>query len=424
VDLFRRVEQARRKRILCRGPKIKITPELEKRIGRRIPFEWTGEQAAAVEQIKDLLIGSSPMGLMLQGDVGTGKTAVAVYAALAALANRHQVAFLAPTELLAEQHHDVFRTWLKGSRVKTGLVTAGLRESDRCSLERSLRAGIPRLVFGTQAMLSERTVFSRLGLVIIDEQHRFGVNQRMKLVAKGVDPHVLVMTATPIPRTLTLTLFGDLDLVTLRERPPGRRPVRAVFLDPHRWRRCLDLITRRVHRGEQVYVVCAKIGEDGEKGGAVRMHEELARRFSCRLVHGRMTSGDRQTVLAEFRKGVFPVLVGTTVLEVGVDVPDATLMVVAGADRFGLSTLHQLRGRVGRGGRRGLCVLAGKRNDRSDAICRTTDGFALAEEDLKLRGSGELLGTRQSGYGELRALDPVQDLELLLRVRTAVREEK
>ena len=424
VELFRRVERARRHRVQCRGPTVEITAELEERIAARIPFQWTADQAAAVAQIKARLMSRPPMGLLLQGDVGTGKTAVAVHAALAVLANGYQAAFLAPTELLAEQHHDAFRAWLEGSAVRMGLVTAGMKESQRRELEESLGSGAPQLVFGTHAMLSQRTVFTRLGLVIIDEQHRFGVDQRMRLVAKGVDPHVLVMTATPIPRTLALTLFGDLDLATLRERPPGRRPVRAVFLEPRHWRRCLALMNRRANRGEQVYVVCPKIGEDGEKGGAVRMHGELSKRFRCHLVHGRMPAVERQKVTADFRRGAFPVLVGTTVLEVGIDVPNATLMVVVGAHRFGLSTLHQLRGRVGRGPRRGLCILMGMANARTAAICRTSDGFALAEEDLKLRGSGELLGTRQSGLGELRVLDPIEDLDLLLRARAAVVEEK
>jgi len=240
-------------------------------------------------------------------------------------------------------------------------------------------------------------------------------------MAKGVDPHVLVMTATPIPRTLALTLFGDLDVVALRERPRGRAPARAIFCPPQRWRRVMAAIGRRAARGEGVFVVCPKIGEDGEKGGAVHLAAELSRRFRTGLVHGRMGQAERQAATAAFRDGELDVLVGTTVLEVGVDVPRATLMVVVGCERFGLSTLHQLRGRVGRGGRRGLCILTGDATARTAALCRTDDGFELAEEDLALRGGGELLGQRQSGAGELRALDVVADHDLLQAVRDAVR---
>jgi len=271
--------------------------------------------------------------------------------------------------------------------------------------------------------MSESTSFHRLGLVVVDEQHRFGVAQRMQLVRKGADPHVLVMTATPIPRTLTLTMFGDLDALVLRERPPGRRLVRAHFLPQARWPRALRSVEGAVARGEGVFVVCPAVGEEGEKGGAVRMHATLAPRFRCGLVHGRMPAQERQAVLDAFRRREFDVLVGTTVLEVGVDVPHATLMVVAGADRFGLATLHQLRGRVGRGTRRGLCIVCGEDSPRLRALCSTTDGFVLAEQDLRIRGSGELLGTAQSGFSELRALDPVEDLELLSRARQAVKDE-
>ena len=280
-------------------------------------------------------------------------------------------------------------------------------------------------MFGTHALLSDSTRFARLGLVVIDEQHRFGVDQRTGLVRKGDNPHVLYMTATPIPRTLTLTVFGDLDTAVLREKPTGQRGVPAFFLpaDRQSWARVLRMIARRTARGRQVFVVCPKIGEDGEKGGAVRVHEELARHCTCDLVHGRMAATERQARLGAFRAGRTPVLVGTTVLEVGVDVPNATLIVVVGAERFGLATLHQLRGRVGRGRKRGLCVLTGQPGPRIRAVCATTDGFELAEEDLRLRGSGELMGRRQSGQSELRALDPVADVDILTRVRDTIRRE-
>jgi ATP-dependent DNA helicase RecG len=259
-------------------------------------------------------------------------------------------------------------------------------------------------------------------MVVVDEQHRFGVQQRMQLVHKGDDPHVLVMTATPIPRTLALSLFGDLDLATVRQRPHGRPLPVAVHQEPARWARVQRSIARAVRRGGRAFVVCPSVGEKGEKGGAVRLHAALSSTFRCGLVHGRLPAREQQAALAAFQRGDCDVLVGTTVLEVGVDVPEATLMVVVQADRFGLATLHQLRGRVGRGSRRGLCIVCGPRTERVAAVCATTDGFELAETDLRLRGSGELLGTAQSGFADLRALDPVEDLDLLLRVRAAVQE--
>lgn len=262
-------------------------------------------------------------------------------------------------------------------------------------------------------------------MVVVDEQHRFGVAQRSRLAEKGEHPHVLSMTATPIPRSLAMTVFGDLELVTIRERPPGHRPVRAFHFEDREigWRRVQGLITRRLARQQQVFVICPRIGADGERGGAVGMHATLATQFPTELIHGRMPPAERQDVLARFRAGAFGVLVGTTVLEVGVDVPTATLVIVVGVDRFGMATLHQLRGRVGRGDRRGVCVLLGPASPRVAAVCATTDGFALAERDLALRGAGEFLGTRQSGAGDLRALDLVRDLALLQRVRSVVRDE-
>jgi len=423
VHLFRRVERARRQRAGRAGIVVEVDGRLRERILKRIPFVLTAGQQHAVEEVFARMRGPAPMGVLLQGDVGTGKTAVAVCASLAAVARGAQVAFLAPTELLAEQHHEVVSRWLAGSEVRVELLTGSRKPAERRLVEQGLASGAVHIVFGTHALMSESTSFHRLGLVVVDEQHRFGVAQRMQLVRKGADPHVLVMTATPIPRTLTLTMFGDLDALVLRERPPGRRLVRAHFLPQARWPRALRSVEGAVARGEGVFVVCPAVGEEGEKGGAVRMHATLAPRFRCGLVHGRMPAQERQAVLDAFRRREFDVLVGTTVLEVGVDVPHATLMVVAGADRFGLATLHQLRGRVGRGTRRGLCIVCGEDSPRLRALCSTTDGFVLAEQDLRIRGSGELLGTAQSGFSELRALDPVEDLELLSRARQAVKDE-
>ena len=417
IDVFAAVERARRARAARPARCFPVDGALAARIRARIPLALTADQDAALDGIWQRLAGPAAMGVLLQGDVGTGKTAVAIGAALAVLARGGTVAFLAPTELLAEQHHATVARWLHGSGVIVAVHTASQRSA--AAAPAAARGG-PRLVFGTHALLQGELTLPGLALVVVDEQHRFGVQQRMQLVHKGDNPHVLVMTATPIPRTLALALFGDLDVLALRARPPGRRAVRAFHLPGQRWPRAVRAIARAVRRGGRVFVVCPAVGDDGEKGGVVRVHAALGQRFRCGLVHGRLAPEQRQAVLAAFRDGAIDVLVGTTVLEVGVDVPAATLVVVVAADRFGIATLHQLRGRVGRGTRRGLAILCGPKTERVAAVCRTTDGFALAEADLALRGSGELLGTAQSGLFDLRVLDPVDDLELLLRVRRAV----
>ena len=415
IQLFASVERARRSRQRRPAASFAVDAEMTGRILERIPYTLTTDQRAAVEALWRRLAGPGAMGVLLQGDVGSGKTAVAIAASLAVCAKGAMVAFLAPTELLAEQHHASVSKWLAGSGVDVALCTASQR--------RKLPGSGPRIVFGTHALLTADEELTGLGLVVVDEQHRFGVNQRMQLIHKGENPHVLVMTATPIPRTMALALFGDLDVVTLASRPPGRTAVRAFHLPAQRWSRAVRSIERAVRREGRVFVVCPAVGEDGEKGGVMRMHEALQKKFRCALVHGRLKASERQRALALFREGIVDVLVGTTVLEVGLDVPEATLVVIVSADRFGIATLHQVRGRVGRGARRGIALLCGPKTERVEAICATTDGFELAERDLALRGSGELLGTQQSGFSDLRALDPVEDLDVLLQVRKAVQSE-
>ncbi len=424
VGLFRRVEARRRERSARPAPSIEVGAAHAARMARVLPFAWTDDQAAAVAAIRARLRGADgPSAVLLHGDVGTGKTAVVLDAALAAIDAGYQVALLAPTGLLAEQHAAGLGAWLAGEGVRTAMLRGDLPAAERRELEDRLAASDIDLVFGTHALFSARTRFAALGLVVVDEQHRFGVAQRAAMARKGRDPHVLVTTATPIPRTLTYALFGDLDLVELRTRPHGNPPPRAVEVARERWSKVLRAIEARCRRGEGVFVVCPKIGEDGGRGGAVRMLRELSERFSCGLVHGRLSAEERQTITQAFRDGAFDVLVGTTVLEVGIDVPRATLMVVAGAEHFGIATLHQLRGRVGRGAKRGLCILAGESSARTRAVATTTCGFALAEEDLRLRGAGELLGARQSGALDFRALDPLEDAELLAEARELVRGE-
>jgi ATP-dependent DNA helicase RecG len=415
IKLFEAVERARRARQQRAAASFPVDDAMAERILQRIPYTLTDDQHQAVAALWRRLAGPGAMGVLLQGDVGTGKTAVAIAVSLAVCAKGKMVAFLAPTELLAEQHYASVSKWLKGTSVDVALHTA----THCCKLP---TAGA-RIVFGTHALLTGDDKLPGLGLVVVDEQHRFGVRQRMQLVHKGDNPHVLVMTATPIPRTMALVLFGDLDVVTLKSRPAGREAVRAFHVPAEKWSRVLRSIERAVKREGRVFVVCPAVGEEGEKGGVMRVHESLQKKFRCALVHGRVKASERQRALALFREGIVDVLVGTTVLEVGLDVPEATLVVIVSADRFGIATLHQVRGRVGRGRRRGIALLCGPRTDRVAAICATTNGFELAERDLALRGSGELLGTQQSGFSILRALDPVEDLELLLQVRKAVRSE-
>lgn len=415
MALFEAVEKARRARAQRPAAAFAVDGQLAERILQRIPFALTEDQLQATAALWRKLSGPGAMGVLLQGDVGTGKTAVAIAAGMAVCAKDGLLAFLAPTELLAEQHHESVSKWLKGSGVQVVLCTASHR--------RSVPESGPRIVFGTHALMSSDVELPGLAMVVVDEQHRFGVQQRMQLVHKGDNPHVLVMTATPIPRTLALVLFGDLDVVSLKARPPGRRAVRAFHLAGDRWSRAMRSIARAVRRGGRVFVVCPAVGEEGEKGGVVRVHEALRAKFRCGFVHGRVKTSERQRALALFREGIVDVLVGTTVLEVGVDVPEATLVVVVSADRFGIATLHQLRGRVGRSQRRGIALLCGPKTERVAAVCATTDGYELAERDLALRGSGELLGAQQSGFSDLRALDPIEDLDVLRRVREAVRQQ-
>jgi ATP-dependent DNA helicase RecG len=415
IKLFESVERARRSRQQRAAATYEVDAALAGRILERFPFALTEDQDQAVRSLWRRLSGPGAMGVLLQGDVGTGKTAVAIAASLAVCAKGALVAFLAPTELLAEQHYASVSKWLKGTGVDVALCTA--------THKRQLPSSGPRIVFGTHALLTADEQLPGLGLVVVDEQHRFGVRQRMQLVHKGDNPHVLVMTATPIPRTMALALFGDLDVVTLTSRPARRTAVRAFHVPTEKWARVIRSIERAVRREGRVFVVCPAVGEEGEKGGVMRVHEALQKKFRCALVHGRVKASERQRALALFREGVVDVLVGTTVLEVGLDVPQATLVVIVAADRFGIATLHQVRGRVGRGQRRGIALLCGPKTERVEAVCATTNGFELAERDLALRGSGELLGTQQSGFSELRALDPIEDLDVLLQVRKAVRGE-
>ena len=396
-----------------------------------LPFRLTGDQRRALKEIVDDLRRPRPMNRLLQGDVGSGKTIVALLAALVAMENGLQVAFMSPTEILAEQHYASVTRVLSRSRFATALLTGTLPTRTRREVGSRIANGASQLVVGTHALVQGEVQFKALGLAIIDEQHRFGVLQRATLRAKGLDPDVLVMTATPIPRTLALTAYGDLDTSEIRERLPGRRPVSTLVRSESHRAEVYELIRTQLRARRQAFVVYPLV-EESEKldlKAATEMAAELRTRAlpdaRVGLVHGRIATGERERTMAAFAAGTIDVLVATTVIEVGVDVPNATVMVIEQAERFGLAQLHQLRGRVGRGASQSYCVLvhASRLSDaaraRLQALAETTDGFELAERDLELRGPGDFFGTRQSGVPLLRVGDLLRDHRLMEEARRA-----
>jgi ATP-dependent DNA helicase RecG len=391
----------------------------------RFPFTFTAGQGRITADLRADLQRSTPMRRLLQGEVASGKTALGAYACMAAVAAGAQAAFLAPTELLAEQHFAGLRGLLECAGVRSDLLTGSLRASERREVLERLAAGTVDLLFGTHALFSSDVRYARLALAVIDEQHRFGVAQRARLMDKGRDVHVLLMTATPIPRTLALTLYGDLQISTLRELPAGRGRVRTRWLKKDDRVAAERLLLERLEAGERVFWVSPRIG-DGDAPGAERAFERLKTsslgRFGVELVHGRLSANTRAARLERFRAGSSRVLVATTVIEVGVDVPEATVMVIEDADRLGLAQLHQLRGRVGRSGGDAWCLLRGAEaaRERLELLERCHDGFALAEEDLRRRGMGELSGLRQSG-ALMEGLGA--DLDLLTAARDLLLEQ-
>ena len=420
-------------------PGVALAPraELVESTIRGLPFELTGAQRRAWSEIAGDLARPHPMHRLLQGDVGSGKTVVALLAAVAAQAAGMQSALMAPTELLAEQHARTLAGLVKGAgsgiSIRMALLTASRSAPEAARIKAALRAGALDLVVGTHALVQEDVGFQGLGLAIIDEQHRFGVRQRAALAARGtggLQPHSLLMTATPIPRTLALTVYGDLDVSVIDELPPGRSPVETDLLREGEGGRIVDIIRERLARREQVYVVYPLV-EESEKvdlRSALESAERIRRTFSdaeVGVLHGRLDADERSRVMDGFGAGTVQILVATTVIEVGVDVPNATLMVIEHAERFGLAQLHQLRGRVGRGDRPGRCLLVArgggeKGEARMRAMLETTDGFVIAEADLKIRGPGEFMGTRQSGQlPDLRIADLVRDARLVSAAREA-----
>jgi ATP-dependent DNA helicase RecG len=405
-----------------RGIRFENRRQLTTRLREALPFTLTGAQSRVLREIFADMCSDRRMQRLLQGDVGSGKTIVALFSALLAMENGFQAAIMAPTELLAEQHARSMTRLLAPLGIAPILVTGGLKAKERREVAARLADPEPALVVGTHALVQDATSFARLGLAVVDEQHRFGVEQRKALGAKGEAPDVLLMTATPIPRSLALTLYGDLDLSILDERPPGRLPVTTALRPEAARDRVLQFIDREIEQGRQAYVVYPVI-EESEKldlKAATTMYEILAGgAFQSRrvaLLHGRIPAEERDAIMRRFRDGEIDVLVATTVIEVGIDVANATVMLVEHPERFGLSQLHQLRGRVGRGAEASYCILLGdvgpETKQRLDVFVGSDDGFVIAREDLRLRGMGDLFGERQSGVATFRVADPIRD-ELL-----------
>ena len=395
-----------------------------------LPFRLTGAQTRAIADIAADLSSGSAMHRMLQGDVGSGKTAVAAAAAYLAVKNGEQAALMAPTEILAEQHARSLTALMEPLGIRTALLTGSMKLSQKKQIRAALAAREIDLVIGTHALISEATEFAKLGLVIADEQHRFGVAQRAALSGKGDNPHLLVMSATPIPRTLALILYGDLDLSVLDELPPGRQTIDTFLVGESMRGRINAFVRKQVAEGHQCYIVCPAIEESELESlksaelWAETLQQTVFPDLRVALLHGRMSGQEKDEIMRRFAAGEADILVATTVIEVGVDVPNATLMVIENADRFGLSQLHQLRGRVGRGDAKSYCVLftSNKNPDtlaRLKALCKTNDGFAIAKDDLALRGPGDFFGTRQSGLPVFKVGNLTMDLSTLQHAQQA-----
>jgi ATP-dependent DNA helicase RecG len=394
-------------------------------IKKILPFHPTGAQKRALKEIAEDMHSPHPMSRLLQGDVGSGKTIVAAQAAVIAVENGCQVAIMAPTEILAEQHYFFMQRLFEQLGYSIDLLKGSLPAKEKKRIQERIESGETRIAIGTHALIQHDVAFDNLSLVIIDEQHRFGVAQRNTLSCKGSRPDVLVMTATPIPRSLALTLYGDLDVSVIDEMPPGRRPIKTAWVEENDRAGIFEEIRRTTDTGFQVYIVYPLV-EESEKSD-LRAASETARRLQTvifpdlriGLLHGRMKGPEKETVMRDFSAGRIQVLVSTTVIEVGVDVPNATLMIVEHAERFGLAQLHQLRGRVGRGSAQSSCILVGKAGQspeirrRLEIMCETNDGFRIAEVDLELRGQGDIIGTRQSGLPVLQYADIIRDRRAL-----------
>jgi len=403
---------------------------------KSLPFQLTGAQKRVLREIRGDTLSGKQMNRLLQGDVGSGKTMVSVLAMLMALDNGYQACLMAPTEILAIQHFELISKLLHSLKIRTGLLTGSTRSAERKGLLRELKEGGLQILIGTHALIEESVEFCRLGMVVIDEQHRFGVAQRARLWTKSpVPPHVLVMTATPIPRTLAMTLYGDLDVSVIDELPPGRSPVKTIHQFDKNRLKVFGFMREQIQKGRQVYVVYPLIKESEtlDLKDLTDGYESIVREFplpqyAVSIVHGQMKAADKDYEMQRFVTGQTQIMVATTVIEVGIDVPNASVMVIESAERFGLAQLHQLRGRVGRGAEQSYCILmsgsklSSDSRKRLETMVRTSDGFEIAEVDLKLRGPGDLQGTQQSGLLELKLADLVKDEALMVLAREKASE--
>ena len=407
------------------------TEAIGREFAQILPFTLTGAQQRVCEEIRQDLIGEFPMNRLVQGDVGSGKTIVAAYAAFLAIKNGLQAALMAPTEILASQHYQKLQALLEPVGIRVGNLQGSLTKKKKLQTYEKLAQGEIDLIVGTHAVIQEGVSFKRLGLAIVDEQHKFGVMQRTALRQKGDNPDLLVMTATPIPRTLSLTLYGDLDASRIDELPPGRLPIKSRYVSFAERERVFELIRCEINQGRQAYIVCPLIDENDniEATAAIAecdyVRQKVYPEFAVGLLHGKMKAAEKDEVMLKFKNGDYKILISTTVIEVGVDVPNATVMLVQNADRFGLAQLHQLRGRIGRGSHQSMCLFMGQAEGslakrKLKAIARLSDGFEIAEEDLDIRGPGDYYGLRQSGLPELKVADLMRDNELLLEARRDV----
>ena len=410
------------------APVLRIDKTLDGRIRKRFPFSLTNAQQNSIWEIVRDLQSGRPMNRLLQGDVGSGKTVVAVYAMLMGVANKLQSAMLAPTEVLAEQHYLTLTNLLKDSQVKVELFTSRTRRQSKGKILAGLAKGTVNIAVGTQALLQKDLEFANLGLVVVDEQHKLGVQQRAVLKGKGLAPHYLVMTATPIPRTLALSYFADFDVSSINELPPGRQPIQTRRVRSNEAGKAYKFIRAQIAAGRQAYVVLPKIDDDGtdESKSVMKEFQHLSTGplsgLRLAVLHGQMSTEEKQAVMLAFRNRETDVLVATTVIEVGIDVPNATVMLIGDAERFGLSQLHQLRGRVGRGSEVSHCILLSDATSetaeaRLNTMVQTNDGFEIAEMDLQLRGPGEFFGTRQHGLPEFKLADLSNEMELLQQAK-------
>jgi len=412
-----------------KGEYIEITDRVREAVRRILPFTPTNAQKRAIKEIVDDMTGQEPMNRLLQGDVGSGKTIVAVQAMVISVENGYQTALMAPTEILAEQHARNIKRWLAVGNYRVELLMGSMKAKEKQAVHNALKSGEIDVLVGTHALIQEGVEFHKLGLAVIDEQHRFGVMQRAELRRRGVNPDVLVVTATPIPRSLAMTVYGDLEVSIIDELPPGRTPVKTFVRGDDRRDKIYEFIREQISAGRQAYVVYPII-EESEKldlRNATEMYENLRQEifpeYKIGLLHGKMKPAEKEDVMKAFTANETQILVATTVIEVGVDVPNASVMLIEHAERFGLSQLHQLRGRVGRGAAESVCILLAQFSKTKEAQERlkimeqTTDGFKIAEKDLEIRGPGEVMGTRQSGLPEFRIANIVRDQKILEMAR-------